>query len=113
MQVVIIFDSYLFREKYFVFFAAAGERQGGELGSGVCVGHPRFSIFFFCLAHFPFLLSLVLIFPASQSLVFATNSRTRLRMHKKRSMILKTLPLPSVAAINENQKLDLIEEKKQ
>ena len=103
LQVVIIFDSYLFREKYFVFFAAAGERQGGELGSGVCVGHPRFSIFFFCLAHFPFLLSLVLIFPASQSLVFATNSRTRpLPLHKKNINDPKDSP-PSLRCCNKRK----------
>ena len=52
LQVVIIFYSYLFREKYFVlFFAAAGERQGGELGSGVCVGHPRSTIISFFVSH--------------------------------------------------------------
>ena len=58
-------------------FAAAGERQGGKLGSGVCVGHPRSIIFFFCLAHFPFLLSFFLIFPANQSLISTTNFLTR------------------------------------
>ena len=64
---------------------------------------PGLTFSFFCLAHFPFLLSLDLIFPASQSLVFATNSRTRpLPLHKKNINDPKDSP-PSLRCCNKRK----------
>ena len=112
LQVVIIFDSYLFRENYFVFLQLL--ERGKEENWGVefvwVTPGLAFSFFvshiflFFCLL-FSFSLQ------ASPSFLQPISGHAPLPLHKKRSMTLKTLPLPSVAAINENQKLDLIEKK--
>ena len=102
LQVVIIFDSYLFRENYFVFLQLLERGKEENWGVEFVWVTPGLAFSFFCLAHFPFLLSLVLIFPASHSLNSTTNFWTPLRMHKKKINDPKDYP-PSLRWCNKQK----------